>query len=644
MRGTKLLSLILIMGAALLAFSPTGASAATGSISGIVTDGSDAPLDQICVEAYDSNGIKSGTGRSRSDGTYRLDGLEAGDHRVGFDPYPCGGDKTMLPEFYEDKVTLAEATPVTVASGSDTPGVDVELAKGGSISGTMNFQAPLGFGSAAFSPDGPGIGSSFCLYEAHAFDSGGNPAGRGDPAGSPGYKIVGLRTGEYRIEFAQYCYGAGALREFYENKGTLEDATPVSVTAGADTPGIDATLAPNGSISGTVTNETGDPQSGICVVAYDSEGDFDGGSQTDSTGDYTVDQLESGSHRLLFWACDGSGTNLLSEYYDNKQTYAEATPVMVNHDSETAGLVTQLAPGATISGRVSDEMGDPLIDLCVTAHGQPQMTFFTEMATDKSDANGAYTLAGLPTGDYRLEFSGCGSTNENMIGEFYDNQENLEQATPVSAAVGVPKVGIDAELVRRETPDVTPPGTVIDSGPSGTITTNHATFTFSSTEPPETAEFECGIDSGDFADCTSPKTVSSLAEGPHTVAVRARDAAGNRDPSPATRTFEVNTTKYKAAISKVSVRGPARVRKNRKVAYRVKINNTGNATATGVRLKVSGRGVRSERSVARILPASTRTVTISLKPKHRGKTKLTFRLDSSNAGTVSVTRPVFVRR
>jgi hypothetical protein len=45
--------------------------------------------------------------------------------------------------------------------------------------------------------------------------------------------------------------------------------------------------------------------------------------------------------------------------------------------------------------------------------------------------------------------------------------------------------------------------------------------------------FECRVDRRPFARCASPKTFSRLRAGVHAVAVRARDASGTADPSPA---------------------------------------------------------------------------------------------------------------
>ena len=91
-------------------------------------------------------------------------------------------------------------------------------------------------------------------------------------------------------------------------------------------------------------------------------------------------------------------------------------------------------------------------------------------------------------------------------------------------------------------PDAAPSDTVspavsIESGPQGTVRETSATFRFGSSEPGST--FQCRLDGGERNGCLSPKTVTDLAPGEHTLAVRAVDGAGNPSAE-ATRTWTVD--------------------------------------------------------------------------------------------------------
>jgi hypothetical protein len=107
------------------------------------------------------------------------------------------------------------------------------------------------------------------------------------------------------------------------------------------------------------------------------------------------------------------------------------------------------------------------------------------------------------------------------------NRKGLVDSTPASRSFSV-----------NVTPDTTPPDTSITSGPSGTTTTNSASFSLSSSESNST--YECRLNGAAWAGCASPKAYSNLANGSYTFDVRATDSAGNVDPSPASRSFAVS--------------------------------------------------------------------------------------------------------
>lgn len=95
--------------------------------------------------------------------------------------------------------------------------------------------------------------------------------------------------------------------------------------------------------------------------------------------------------------------------------------------------------------------------------------------------------------------------------------------------------------------DATPPQTSIDSGPSGVTSDNRPSFRFSADEAG--AHFQCRLDGGGFSACSSPLTLLPLREGAHRFEVRASDAIGNTDPTPAVRGFSVDTRPPVATLS-----------------------------------------------------------------------------------------------
>jgi hypothetical protein len=85
--------------------------------------------------------------------------------------------------------------------------------------------------------------------------------------------------------------------------------------------------------------------------------------------------------------------------------------------------------------------------------------------------------------------------------------------------------------------DKTAPETTIVKGPKARSHKRTAKFKFVSSEANST--FQCKLDKKPFNPCRSPKKYKRLKPGKHVFQVRAIDAAGNRDKTPATRRFRV---------------------------------------------------------------------------------------------------------
>ena len=133
---------------------------------------------------------------------------------------------------------------------------------------------------------------------------------------------------------------------------------------------------------------------------------------------------------------------------------------------------------------------------------------------------------GAPPGEW--EYIGTlidTQTNSTSFGQNY-RPENIPAGSPQ------PTSGGDAQ-----------PDTIIDGGPLGATNSATAAFRFSSDASHST--FECKLDypgsPGDFVQCSSPASYSSLADGAYTFSVRAVDEAGHIDTTPAESYFSVDT-------------------------------------------------------------------------------------------------------
>ncbi len=85
------------------------------------------------------------------------------------------------------------------------------------------------------------------------------------------------------------------------------------------------------------------------------------------------------------------------------------------------------------------------------------------------------------------------------------------------------------------------PNTTIDTFPPNPSSSPNASFTFSSNQPG--VDFTCSLDGSIFGFCDTPLNITGLANGSHTLQVKAQDTAlGLADPTPASYTWVINVT------------------------------------------------------------------------------------------------------
>jgi hypothetical protein len=208
-------------------------------------------------------------------------------------------------------------------------------------------------------------------------------------------------------------------------------------------------------------------------------------------------------------------------------------------DETTYTWTTQLFVGETEESTLTGSQPTVVVDgtppeTTIDSH-PPEATNSTSASFTYGSSEPGTFECSLDGGEFApctspTEYTGLGQGNHDFAVRAVDAAGN-DDATPAS----------DSWMI-----DLTPPQTAIDGGPQSPTNQTSASFSFSS-EPGTT--FQCSLDDADFVACMSPQTYSGLLEGTHTFRVRATDAVGNIDPSPAEHTLTVDTTPPTVAIT-----------------------------------------------------------------------------------------------
>ncbi len=441
-----------------------------GTISGSVTSAvtsSGAP--GLCVVGLTPQGQWVASATTQPDGSYNLAGLPSGSYVVEFETCGLAAGPGYVTQFYDGSTTFSGATAVSVSAGAITSGISAALQPGGAMSGVVTDAA----GTAV---------SGVCA----AISTTGGQFIVGQGVGANGtWAVGGLAAGTYDVSF-QDCgptSGTGYLTQYYDGSSTQSGATPVTVTAGQTSTGIDATLQPGGAISGTVSVSGGSGLGGICVNAMTPGGQFVTGTQSATNGTYTLAGLPTGSYDVSFQSCGlASGTGYVTQFYNGSATFSNATPVSVTAGQTSSGIDATLQVAGAISGTVSVSGGTGLGGICVNA-----LTSSGQFVSGTVSVNGGtYTLSGLASGGYVVEFVSCGTTatGTGYLTQYYNGSSTLSGGATVTVTAGSTTTGIGATMQ----PGGAISGTVSDSSSTGiggicvsamTSATNYVTTTLS---------------------------------------------------------------------------------------------------------------------------------------------------------------------
>jgi hypothetical protein len=346
----------------------------------------------------------------------------------------------------------------------------------------------------------------------------------------------------YAVAGADPAARRTSLNEYLQHALTLARVSPA--TAAAARAFLEATYSPLGNAAWEY-----DTAFGYTSVSYDLMADYVS-AQVDAlrtagprfgfawaprnaTGmpaaDFTA-QTAAILDRLAAAIADGASacappacTGVLSgaSFNPGWQTFAQWKPSVLAFSSPPQTLVAGAA-SQPLTLELRTNTGLPLtagVPLAVT------------VATSSAGGGFAASAAGPWTSTLALTLpSGASSAT------VYYRDTQLGTATVTATAAGK-AVGAQQVTV-TSAPDTVAPETAIAARPAARVRATTATFRFAA-EPG--VRYECSLDGAPYVACNASLALVALRQGRHTLAVRAIDAAGNVDASPARHAWVVDT-------------------------------------------------------------------------------------------------------
>jgi hypothetical protein len=464
-------------------------------------------------------------------------------------------------------------------------GIDANSTAGGAVNGD--------------SPGGAGAGGSVVVrgtaitgisVQANGGTGGNQIVANGDEAEGPGggggggFVSINATVTASAVGGAAGTTTSPALTEFPNNGATSGSAGQLQVAAAATgvVPFCSDTTAPNTTITTNPVNPTIDTTGDFTFTSDDPTATFecriDGAAFAACTTPFASAPLAEGSHTFEVRAKDlvGNVDPTPATFTWVVDTTAPNTTILTNPTNPTAdttgdftfgsneaGVTFQcrvdgaafatctaafataaLAEGShTLEVRARDAAGNvdatPATYTWVVDTTAPNTTILTNPTNPTTDVTGDFTFGSndlAATFECRVDaaaFAACSATFATAA--LTDGSHTLEVRARDAAG------NVDATPATYTwVVDASPPDTTIVTRPPALTNDTTGDFTFTSNDG--TATFECRVDTGTFAACAAAFATAALTDGSHTLEVRARDGAGNVDPTPATYTWVVDAT------------------------------------------------------------------------------------------------------
>ena len=281
------------------------------------------------------------------------------------------------------------------------------------------------------------------------------------------YSIAGLEAGKYKVEFWPESTDPSYVGEFYDDKAFWGEADEVEVEEGVATTGIDAELAEAATIKGEVRAASlGGPVEQFLVCAHLPTEEVAGCAVGRPDGSYALPGLPEGEYKIEFLPA-ANLYNLLNQFYDHKESFAEADLLAVAAGETKIGIDADMEAGAEIHGTVySAASGAPVSGIWVCTLHPVEGDWGLRQCVITS-GTGGYALFGLWTDPYKVVFSPelkeffgvevSEHEDDGYLKQYFDHKPTLAAADPIPLVAPEVRTGVDGHIQLEHPVSLQPP-------------------------------------------------------------------------------------------------------------------------------------------------------------------------------------------
>jgi protocatechuate 3,4-dioxygenase beta subunit len=397
------------------------------AISGRVVDETGAPVQGAMLVAWEMESAGSQRAIRTNDlGEFRIGGLSEGVFFLGATtPGSFRGPQSPVDGRMLRDAVAAVRPPVRVRPGDSVDAGDIVIRTGPTTPTTSaNAAADVVYESTG-------------TVAGRVRDTTGRPVKVAVDLIQPGSPVLSTASnaqGWFRFErvapgrYVAQVTRKGAMTARFGQRGPGQPGAPIVVRRGTSVNGIDFVLPGAAAISGTVSDEYGEPVEGarvrvlqirrvgdrMAALPPESESQL---ATSDDRGRYRLSGILPGRYLVV---ADGesyrklvgdpiSTTGYMAIYYPNATNVTFALPVTIA-DSDLGGidLAFRSEPAARVAGTIVNSSGQAALSFVALGISQRSGAMALEPRTAPPAANGTYVFENVPPGDYVVQATTAG--------------------------------------------------------------------------------------------------------------------------------------------------------------------------------------------------------------------------------------------